>query len=194
MQAIGDAILIGGNDFAQILRVHTCVDDEDRLWIPGTGYGKLIAEYDMAMGVTVFLPRFNSYLAHANGQLGKFDDAWRCIDDAATLIERTGETWHEAEILRTAGEIALLEPTPDAGKAEAYFKRALAVARQQQAKSWELRVAMSLARLWRNRGKPQQARELLVSPPLRRERSTHSTSTRNFLAATRALMGIAARR
>ena len=47
-------------------------------------------------------------------------------------------------------------------KAEAYFERALAVAREQQAKSWELRAAMSMARLWRDQGKPQQARELLA--------------------------------
>ena len=51
---------------------------------------------------------------------------------------------------------------PDAAKAEAYFERALAVARKQQAKSWELRAAMSLARLWRDQGKVQQARELLA--------------------------------
>jgi predicted ATPase len=51
---------------------------------------------------------------------------------------------------------------PDAAKAETYFQRALAVARQQQAKSWELRAAMSMARLWRDQGKPQQARELLA--------------------------------
>jgi predicted ATPase len=50
----------------------------------------------------------------------------------------------------------------DAAKAEAYFERALSVARQQQAKSWELRAAMSMARLWRDQGKPQQARELLA--------------------------------
>ena len=61
-----------------------------------------------------------------------------------------------------AGEIALKLPTPNAAKAEAYFERALAVARQQQAKSWELRAAMSMARLWRDQGKPQQAHELLA--------------------------------
>ena len=61
-----------------------------------------------------------------------------------------------------AGEIALKSPEPDAAKAQAYFERALAVARQQQAKSWELRAAMSLARLWRDQGKVQQARELLA--------------------------------
>jgi predicted ATPase len=68
----------------------------------------------------------------------------------------------EAEVHRVAGEIALLSPERDVAKAEAYFERALAVARQQQAKSWELRVATSLARLWRDQGKLQQARELLA--------------------------------
>ena len=55
-----------------------------------------------------------------------------------------------------------MSPEPDTAKAEAYFERALAVARQQQAKSWELRAAMSMARLWRDQGKVQQARELLA--------------------------------
>jgi predicted ATPase len=68
----------------------------------------------------------------------------------------------EAEMRRFAGEIALLSPKPDAEKANAYFERALSVARQQQAKSLELRAAMSLARLWHDQGKPQQARELLA--------------------------------
>ena len=63
---------------------------------------------------------------------------------------------------RIAGEIALKSLAPDAEKAEKYFDRALAVARQQQTKSWELRAAMSMARLWRDQGKPQQARELLA--------------------------------
>jgi predicted ATPase len=67
-----------------------------------------------------------------------------------------------AEVHRIAGEIALMSPKPDAAKAEAYLERALAVVRKQQAKSWELRAAMSMARLWRDQGKPQQARELLA--------------------------------
>jgi predicted ATPase len=61
-----------------------------------------------------------------------------------------------------AGEIALLSPEPDAPKAEQYFERALAVARQQQAKSWELRAAMSMARLWRDQDKRDAARDLLA--------------------------------
>jgi predicted ATPase len=62
-----------------------------------------------------------------------------------------------------AGEITLKSAEQDAAKAEAYFERALAVARAQQAKSWELRAAMSMARLWRDQGQPQQARELLAA-------------------------------
>jgi predicted ATPase len=61
-----------------------------------------------------------------------------------------------------AGEIALMSPEPDTAKAQSYFERALAVARQQQAKSWELRAAMSMARLLRDQGKPGEARELLA--------------------------------
>ena len=57
---------------------------------------------------------------------------------------------------------AQASPEHDAAKAEAYFEQALLVARQQQAKSWELRASMSLARLWRNQGKVQQARDLLA--------------------------------
>ena len=94
-----------------------------------------------------------AYLAMAHAELGKFDDAWCCIGEAMTEIETTEGKWYEAEVNRVAGEIALKSPEPDAAKAEAYFQRALAVARQQQAKSWELRTAMSLARLWRDQGK-----------------------------------------
>ena len=107
-------------------------------------------------------PSLLSHLALAYAELGQFDDAWRYIDEAMSTIETTKERWFEAETNRIAGEIALKSPEPDAAKAQAYFERALAVARQQQAKSWELRAAMSMARLWRDQGKPQQARELLA--------------------------------
>src|SRR5262249_35827817 len=102
------------------------------------------------------------YLAKAYADLHQFEDAWRCIDDAIVTVEKTKERWWEAEVHRTAGEIALKSPKPEAGKGETYFERALAVARQQQAKSWELRASMSLARLWRDQGKVRQARELLA--------------------------------
>ena len=102
------------------------------------------------------------YLAMAYAELGQPDDARRCIDDAIDKVERSNEKWCEAEVHRIAGEIALKSPAPDTEKAEEYFERALGVARQQQAKSWELRAAMSMARLWRDQSKQQQARELLA--------------------------------
>jgi predicted ATPase len=77
-------------------------------------------------------------------------------------VETTKERWYEAELNRLAGEIALQSPKPDMIKAEDHFERALAVARQQQAKSWEMRAAISMARLWRDQGKRQEANELLA--------------------------------
>ncbi len=110
----------------------------------------------------LWLPFCLSYLARAYAELGQFGDAWRCIGDAMTTVETTKERLWEAEVHRIAGEIALMSPEPDAAKAEQYFERALSVARQQQAKSWELRAAMSMARLWRDQGKKDEARELLA--------------------------------
>jgi class 3 adenylate cyclase/predicted ATPase len=115
-----------------------------------------------ATGATLFMPQHLTNLARARSELGQFGDAWRFIGEAIEAIEKTKERWWEAEVNRLAGEIALKSLEPDAAKAEAYFERALAVARKQQAKSLELRASMSLARLWRDQGKRQQARELLA--------------------------------
>jgi predicted ATPase len=79
-----------------------------------------------------------------------------------TAVGTTKATIWEMQVYHTAGELSLMSPEPDVAKAEAYFERALAIARSQQAKSWELRAAMSMARLWRSQGKVQQARELLA--------------------------------
>jgi class 3 adenylate cyclase/predicted ATPase len=111
---------------------------------------------------TMWMPLWLSYLTRANAEIGQFDAARRCIGEAMTVVETTKETWYAAEVNRIAGEIALLSPEPDVAKAEAYFERALAVARAQQAKSWELRAAMSIARLWRDQDKRNQARDLLA--------------------------------
>jgi len=92
-------------------------------------------------GATMWVPFYLSCLARVHADLGKFDEAWRCIGEAMTAIETTNERWCEAEVHRFAGEIALKSTEPDAVKAQAYFERALAVARAQQAKSWELRAA-----------------------------------------------------
>jgi class 3 adenylate cyclase/predicted ATPase len=120
-----------------------------------------IAAY-RATGSTNWIPLRLSYLALARAEIGQLDEAWRCIDEASTAIALTSERWCEAEVNRTAGEIILKTPAPDMAKAQAYFQRALDTARAQQAKSWELRAAMSMARLWRDQGKVQQARELLA--------------------------------
>jgi predicted ATPase len=109
------------------------------------------------------MPLYLSFLASAYVDLGQLDEAWRRIGEAITAVEETGERWCEAEVYRTAGEIALkLRERDDAAKAEGYFDRALAVARQQQARFWELRAAMSMARLWRDQDKREEARELLA--------------------------------
>jgi len=113
-------------------------------------------------GTTFWLPLYESYLAKAHAELGKFVDAWRCIGEATRAVETTKETMFETEVYRIAGEIALQSPQPDEAKAQAYFERALSVARAQRAKSWELRAAMSMARLWRDQGKTVEARKLLA--------------------------------
>jgi predicted ATPase len=84
------------------------------------------------------------------------------VGEAMTAAETTKEKWCEAEIHRTAGEIELMLLEPDAAKAEAHFEIAIAIACEQKAKSWELCAATSMARLWRDQGKRQQARHLLA--------------------------------
>jgi predicted ATPase len=115
-----------------------------------------------ATGATVFMPWCLTYLAAAYGSLSQYDDGRRMISEAIEAVDRTNERWCEAEVARVAGEVALLGLEQDSAKAQEYFERALTVVRRQQAKSWELRAAMSLARLWRDQGKVQQARELLA--------------------------------
>ena len=109
---------------------------------------------------TAWMPWYLSNLARAYADLGQFEDAWRCMTEATTAIEAVKQSWWEAEVHNTAGEIAL--KAADAAKAQAHFERALSIAREKQTKSFELRAAMSLARLWRDQGKARQARELLA--------------------------------
>ena len=105
-------------------------------------------------GTTMWMPLWLSYLARANAKIGQFDAATRCIGETMTAVETAKERWCEAEVHRIAGEDRRsLSPEMDAAKAEAYFNHALAVARAQEAKSWELRAAMSMARLWLDQGK-----------------------------------------
>jgi predicted ATPase len=110
-------------------------------------------------GATYSLPLYFSYLSRAYAELGRFDESWHYICDATEAVKKTKETWCESDIYRVAGEIAL---DHEVTKAELYFQQALAVAQEQKAKSWELRAAMSLARVWRDQGKRYEARNLLA--------------------------------
>jgi predicted ATPase len=113
-------------------------------------------------GSTIFTPEHEFMLAIAHADSGQFDEAWRLISKAMTAMQSTKERWCEAEVNRVAGEIALKSPERDVAKAQAYFERSLIVARAQEAKSWELRAAMSMARLLSDQGKLQTARNLLA--------------------------------
>jgi class 3 adenylate cyclase/predicted ATPase len=112
-------------------------------------------------GTTMQMPMFLTHLALAYARLDQFDDARGCIEEAMAAAE-AGEKWNEADTHRIAGEIALLSPEHDAVKAQVCFERALEIARAQQAKSWELRAATSLARLWRDQSKLAEAHALLT--------------------------------
>ena len=134
-----------------------------------------IAAYQ-STGAALSLPAYLSLLAGAYARDGQMAEARRLIEEALGVTHKTGERWLEAELYRVKGELTLQsrvqrlgasvsdpQPlTPDLqAEAEAYFLKALEIARHQQAKSWELRIAMSLARLWRSRGKSPDARKLL---------------------------------
>jgi len=110
----------------------------------------------------VHTPRALSYLAWAYAELRQFEQAWQVIDEALAAVEARNYRWWESEIYRTAGEISRMARESDEAKAESYFERALEVARGLRAKSWELRAATSMARLWRDQGKRQQAHNLLA--------------------------------
>jgi predicted ATPase len=107
-------------------------------------------------------PYVKSVLAEAMAQLGNIDDALDLINDAIAQIERPGweERHYYAEALRTRGCLLLLKG--DMAGAERNYIASLDWARQQQAKSWELRAAMGMARLWRDQGKRAEARDLLA--------------------------------
>jgi len=111
---------------------------------------------------TIFMPLYLSYLALAHADLRQFSDALRCIGEAMDAMQTTKERWCEAEVYRIAGEIELMLEEPNESKAQALFERALAVAREQGAKSLELRAAMSMTQLWCKQGKRQQAYDVLA--------------------------------
>jgi predicted ATPase len=101
-------------------------------------------------------------VGQALAQRHRFDALRDIVVEGIATMERTSERFLEPELYRLKACALLGGGEPDTAKAQSYFDFERAVARQQQAKSWELRAAMSLARLWRDQGKVQQARELLA--------------------------------
>jgi predicted ATPase len=115
-----------------------------------------------ATGAATFVPYFCTLLADVCDRLGHTEDGLQALAEAHTLVEQHEERWWEAEVCRLRGVVLLRQPETPQAEAETWLQRALDVARHQEAKSLELRAAMSLARLWQQQGKQTAARALLA--------------------------------
>jgi predicted ATPase len=113
-------------------------------------------------GLTLFRPYFLALLAEAYGLGGQPETGLQVLAEALTEVATTEERWWEAELFRLQGALWLQLPSPNVPQAEACFQQALQVARRQQAKALELRVALSLSRLWQQQGKSTEAYALLA--------------------------------
>jgi predicted ATPase len=108
------------------------------------------------------LPANLARLADVYGKAERAEEGLHILAEALAAIDNHAELYSAAEVYRVQGELLLLQATPDASQAETSFQHALDVARRQQAKSLELRAAMSLARLWQHQGKRDQAHQMLA--------------------------------
>jgi predicted ATPase len=115
-----------------------------------------------ATGAAFQRPHFLSLLAEVHRSLGQPEAGLTALSEALTLVEKTGERYYEAELHRLKGELLLQQAAPEVSHAETCFQQSLDIARRQQAKSLELRAAMSLSRLWQQQGKRDEARALLA--------------------------------
>ena len=115
-----------------------------------------------AQGSVLNQPFFLSLLAASCERAGKPEEALSLLAEAFAIAERTGERWFEAELHRLRGDWLLVHCSGKEAEAESCLQRALALAHQQEAKIWELRSAVSLARFWSARGRLREARDLLV--------------------------------
>jgi predicted ATPase len=120
-----------------------------------------IAAY-RATGAALGVPYYCALLADVAAHLGHPDDGLQVLAEAHTLVEQQEERWWEAEIARLRGVLLLRQMVPSPDEAEAWLRRALDIARRRQAKSLELRAAMSLSRLWQQQDKRAEAYELLA--------------------------------
>jgi predicted ATPase len=124
-----------------------------------------LAQFD-ALGASWAQPYFLALLAEAYQEGGRIGDALNSAGQALIRVEKTAERWYEPELLRLQGDLLLARGTAGVQaevEAESRFRQALAIARQQDAKSLELRAAVSLGCLWRRQGRRQEARELLAA-------------------------------
>ena len=106
------------------------------------------------------MPQFMHFLAAGCEIVGQIDEAETLLDDALQIVENTGERWFAAELHSHKGQLLLRQGHPEA--AEELYRKALSIAREQEAKIWELRAAVSLARLRRDQGRHAEARDLLA--------------------------------
>ncbi len=113
-------------------------------------------------GAAMQRPHFLGLLSEGYRASGKLDKALPILEEALTLVEKTSERYYEAELYRLKGELLRLSPSDCDIDAESCFQQAIQIAQSQAAKSWELRAAMSLARLWRSQDKRREAYELLA--------------------------------
>ena len=114
-----------------------------------------------ATGAELKVPYYLGLMAALSGETAK-TDAMPLFADALDRVERTGERWFEAELHRLKGEVLLGGSEPSIADVEVEFQRALAIAREQGARFWELRAATSLARLWSDQRRHEDARNLLA--------------------------------
>jgi predicted ATPase len=117
--------------------------------------------YYRATGAVYYVPLFLAWLADTCGQAGEVEEGLLALTEALTVIETTGERVSEAELHRLKGELLLQQSSDNTAEAETCFQKAITIAQSQSAKSWELRAATSLAKLWQSQGKREQARQLL---------------------------------
>jgi predicted ATPase len=115
-----------------------------------------------ATGAALYIPYLCTLLADISAHLGHTDDSLQALAEAHTLIEQHEDRCWEAEVCRLRGVLLLRQTVPQPEEAETWLQRALDVARRQEAKSLELRAAMSLARLWQQQGKRAEAYALLA--------------------------------
>jgi predicted ATPase len=109
-----------------------------------------------------FRPYYLALLADSYRTIGQVEDALQALTHALALVDKSGGNWYEADIHRLRGELLLQQSSDNQAEAEICFHHALGIARSQQAKSFELRAAMSLSRLWQRQGKRAAAHELLA--------------------------------